>query len=130
MADTPEQSDYTSVKERVNPSFCLQSAIRNQLECGDIQAFEAELKPLLHFEEAIRNSDQQGILFSYREYLALLDWTGRAIRNDKRGFIDPQLPTILQRLQIDLDRWIQNTTQFEALHRSRFNRIAPTLNTG
>lgn len=129
MADTPEQSDYTSVKERVNPCFCLKSAIRNQLECGDIQAFEAELKPLLHFEEAIRNADQQGILFSYREYLTLLDWTGRVIHKDKRGRIDPQLPAILLRMQIDKDQWIQNTTQFETLHRSRFNRIEPTLNT-
>jgi putative transposase len=34
-----------------------------------------------------------------------LDWTGRAIREDKRGAIDSRLPPIIQRLTIDADAW-------------------------
>jgi hypothetical protein len=42
---------------------------------------------------------------SQDDYLALLDWTGRAIRGDKRGHIDQSLPPLLKRLNIDPDAW-------------------------
>jgi hypothetical protein len=64
------------------------------------------------------------------QYLALVDWTGRIIRSDKRGHIDNALPPILERLQITADQWRINTTQFEAIHRRRFNRLTPQLDTG
>ena len=35
----------------------------------------------------------------------LLDWTGRSIRGDKRGYIDQTLPPILKRLNIDVATW-------------------------
>ena len=35
----------------------------------------------------------------------LVDWTGRAIRSDKCGAIDAQLPPIAQRLKIDPEAW-------------------------
>lgn len=60
----------------------------------------------------------------------LLDWTGRIIRDDKRGDIENTLPPILDRLEITADQWRMNTTQFEALHPKRFNRIIPQLDTG
>ena len=70
------------------------------------------------------------VLFNFEEYLTLVDWTGRIIRNDKRGHIDNALPPILNRLQITPDQWRINTTQFEAIHPGRFNRQAPQLDTG
>jgi hypothetical protein len=76
------------------------------------------------------NQSQTGILFAYQDYLALVDWTGRIIRNDKRGYIDQGLPPILIRLQISPDQWRLNTTQFEAIHARRFNRLTPTIDTG
>src|SRR5690606_21570631 len=39
------------------------------------------------------------------EYLSLVDWSGRAIREDKRGSIDARLPPIMQRLGIDRGAW-------------------------
>ena len=60
----------------------------------------------------------------------LLDWTGRIIRDDKRGDIENTLPPILDRLEITADQWRMNTTQFAALHPKRFNRIIPQLDTG
>ena len=50
-----------------------------------------------------------------------MDRTGRITRSDKRGHIDKALPPILARLQITADQWRINTTQFEAIHPSRFN---------
>ncbi len=115
MAETPEQSEYTSVQERLQPRFDLLQAIDVLTECGNLLDFTAPLKPLLPFESRITGAIHSGILFGFREYLALLDWTGRIIRDDKHGYIDNTLPSILDRLEITADQWRMNTTQFEAL---------------
>jgi hypothetical protein len=130
MADTPETSSHTSIRERIKPEFDLQHAIEGQTECGDLLDFRTPLKPLLPFENQLVNEPQTGILFNFEEYLALVDWTGRIIRSDKRGHIDNSLPPILARLQITADQWRINTTQFETIHPKRFNRLTPQLDTG
>ena len=130
IADTPETSSHTSIRERLQPEFDLQQAVDDQTECGDLLDFKSVLKPLLHFENRLVNEPQPGILFDFEEYLALVDWTGRNIRSDKRGHINSALPPILNRLQITFDQWRINTTQFEAIHPGRFNRQAPQLDTG
>ena len=130
MADTPEASSHTSLRERLQPEFDVQKAIDDQTDGGDLLDFGTPLKPLLPFENSLLNEPQIGILFNFEQYLALVDWTGRTIRGDKRGHIDSALPPILNRLQITADQWRINTTQFEAIHSRRFNRITPQLDTG
>ena len=130
VADRPETSSHTSIRERLRPEFDLQQAVDDQTACGDLLDFNSALKPLLPFENRLVNEHQTGILFNFEEYLALVDWTGRIIRNDKRGHIDNALPPILNRLQITPAQWRINTTQFEAIHPGRFNRQAPQLDTG
>ena len=76
------------------------------------------------------NQSQQGIFFAFEDYLELVDWTGRIMRNDKRGYIDNALPPILHRLQLSLEQWQLNTTRFEAIHAARFNRITANIDTG
>ena len=130
MADTPEHSDHTSIRERLQPVFDLRQAIEDQTDSGDLLDFTAPLKPLLPFENRMLNESQTGIQFNLEQYLALVDWTGRIIRSDKRGHIDNAFPPILERLQITADQWRINTTQFEAIHPKRFNRLTPKLDTG
>ena len=88
------------------------------------------MKPLLQFENGTTARRQSGIPFEFKDYLALVDWTGRIMRTDKRGYIDANLPPILSRLNISPEQWRINSTQFEAIHRGRFNREVPRLNTG
>ncbi len=130
MANSPETSDYTSIQERTNPSFNLDQAISSQSKGGDLFEFKAAIKPLLHFDDHLTNEQQTGILFAFRDYLDLVDWTGRIIRNDKRSHIDKELPPILLRLHVSPEQWHLNTTQFEAIHSRRFNRVGPNLDTG
>jgi REP element-mobilizing transposase RayT len=125
-----ESSDYSSIQERIKPTFNLRDAIKSQLDTGDIIKFDQPLKPLLHFDQSIKDQKQTGIPFTYQDYLALVDWTGRAIRDDKIGFIDLTHPPILERIDISVEQWMVNTTEFESIHRKRFNRITPTLDTG
>jgi REP element-mobilizing transposase RayT len=130
IADRPETSHYTSIRERLQPEFELRQAAKDQAACGDLLEFKTPLKPLLPFKNRPVEKFQSSILFNFEEYLALVDWTGRVIRSDKRGHIDNALPPILVRLQISPDQWRINTTQFEVIHPKRFNRITPQLDTG
>ncbi|MGK0501128.1 MAG: hypothetical protein ACJAYG_002782 [Oceanicoccus sp.] len=61
------------------------------------------------------------MLFSHKDYLTLVDTTGRIQRQDKRGFIPTTLLPILRRLAIDADEWIVNTQKFEMIFYKKFN---------
>ena len=113
MAETPETSEHTSIKERIHPAFNLTDAIARQTEQQALNEFSVPLKPLLSFEGLIRNGFQRGILFSFEDYLELVDCTGRISRNDKRGAIDDKALPILERLSLDPERWCHRATAFE-----------------
>jgi hypothetical protein len=130
MAASPETSDYTSIKERIHPVFKIGQAIGDQQESADLLDFRAPLKPLMRFEGGVVDEPQPGILFDYQGYLELVDWSGRIVRDDKRGFIDKGLPPILARLHIAPERWRINVTQFEFIHARCFNRLKPSIDTG
>jgi hypothetical protein len=130
ISDRPETSSHTSIRERLQPEFNSQQAIDDQTQCGDLLDFKTTLKPMLHFENRMINETQTGIPFNFEEYLALVDWTGRIIRSDKRGHIDNPVPPILNRLHITPEQWRINSTQFETIHPGRFNRQVPQFNTG
>ncbi len=130
MADSPETSEHTSIQERINPVFNLKQAVESQTQTNDLPDFKTKLKPLLHFEGSATNNHQQGIPYAFRDYLELVGWTGRFTRQDKWGVIGTDLPPILERLRISPEQWHINTTQFEAIHARRFNRITPNLDTG
>ncbi len=76
MATTPEDSDYTSVQERIR------------------QPDNDHLAPF-------RDSSSDVIPFSLKDYLELVDWSAREIKNQKRGYIPATTPPILRRLQLD-----------------------------
>jgi hypothetical protein len=50
----------------------------------------------------------KGLAFDLKEDLQLVDWTGRAILANKRGFILNDCPSIQQRLKID-KHWLNIT---------------------
>ena len=78
MARTPEQSDFTSIKERIEDPAT--SALRPFSGHAD---------------------DRQGIPYHYADYLELVEWAGRAIRSDKKDYIPPDTPPILQQLGME-----------------------------
>ena len=96
IAEAPETSDYTRIKERIQPQFNLADAVQNQIEQQALNDFCLPLKPLLGFEGVVRNDDQRGILFGFDDYLELVDCSGRITRNDKRGAIDERALLILE----------------------------------
>jgi REP element-mobilizing transposase RayT len=110
MAKTPEESDYTSLQERV------------------VVASEGELlqpPTLMPFVGNPRAEMPKGLPFRLADYLELVDWTGRALREDKRGAIAGNTPPILERLQVDPRYWLFMAQHFE----SRFKGLVGTAYT-
>ncbi len=134
MAGTPESSDHTSVQHRLNqlqdkPTIDLSKAIAEQYEQGFILNEKLNTKELLAFNPDKKTYHHQ-LPFSQTAYIELVEWTGRIIREDKRGHIDNSLPSILDRLAIDSKRWLSSATLFETVHRKRFGNKPRLLNTG
>ncbi|MEH6442644.1 MAG: transposase [Oceanospirillaceae bacterium] len=101
IADTPETSDYTSVKQRIDE--------RSNTHVKAKQAVNNDIKPRITLKTFLAKGDcfKDQIPYGYSEYLYLVDWSGRAIRIDKRGTINHQLPAILLRLGIDEESWCE-----------------------
>lgn len=112
MAKTPESSDHTSIKSRTEKA--RQATQPNHPK--------QQASGLMPFTENPRKDMPIGLPFRLTDYLELADWTGRIIRNDKRGSIPPNTPSIVNRLNIDPKHWLYCTTQFE----SRFKGFVGT----
>lgn len=122
LAVTPEDSEHTSIKERLNPQFSLQRAFYEQEENLAFRHAPATIKPLAQFEETDLNQHLNGILFRLSDYLELVDTTGRILRDDKRSAIPMQLPPILERLGVTRKDWLVQCTQFEKCYAKHFAR--------
>jgi len=110
MAKTPETSDYTSIQRR----------IKHQAETSNIDrnAIQQQPQNLLPFAGNPRQHMPEGLPFRYIDYLELVDWTGRILRDDKKGAIPANTPEILGRLHIDAKHWIYLTRDFESPFKS------------
>lgn len=105
IADTPEESAHTSVKKR-----CEAASSEGRVE----GVVAKQPKELQRFAGNPRLNMPDGLPFRLPDYLELVDWTGRQIREDKRGAIDGALPSILTRLDIDEEHWLYMTQHFES----------------
>lgn len=124
MADTPENSEFTSIKERIDPQFNLAAAIEQKIHGESLRYFDLPLKPLVKFEGDLKLEAQPGIIFKAEDYLQLVDMTGRIIRSDKRGMINAALPPILERLNLDIDAWLIRTQSFERHYHRLYSKHA------
>ena len=89
IAAAPEASDFTSIQARIRE--------RADAQCMPPAQATRLAPPLRPFGKTLP--------CTLADYLQLVDWTGRSIRDDKRGHIDERLPPILQRLNIEGDIW-------------------------
>jgi len=86
MAQTPEESDYTSIQERISKKS----------------------SDLLNLGFGINDID-----FTLADYIDLVDSTGRLIVANKKGFIPEDLPLILNRLGVAEITWLDELNQFK-----------------
>ncbi|AQS40325.1 hypothetical protein Sps_05256 [Shewanella psychrophila] len=95
VAQTPENSDYTSLQLRVEAALKGKQPVKLLPFIGNEHAHQAK-----------------GIKFNLKDYLELVDETGRILRDDKRGSISANAAAILIRLNIPTDNWIKLTSDF------------------
>ncbi|MGL6312942.1 transposase [Vibrio sp. WXL103] len=95
-ATRPETSEYTSIKTRINAlrqsrptSFCLYPLIGDR-----------------------GNNQLEGIPFHLIEYIELVDWTSRQLRQGK-AHLEGSVPPILSRLDINCECWLKVCKQLE-----------------
>ena len=137
LADSPEESAFTSIQERIHEHQAQQiieveetaPAVNNQSDSvildssSGSSSAELPIQPLLAFIGNERQDQPKGINFSLDDYLQLADWTGRAIVEGKRGAIPDGLPLILTRLQVHPDQWVDTVKQFH----KHYPRMAGSL---
>lgn len=104
LANSLETSDYTSIQQRITKAQ---------------QAFtpnhpQQQPSALMPFAGYPREDMPKGLPFRLTDYLELVDWTGRSIRDDKRGHINSESSPILERLNIDARHWCYLTRHFES----------------
>lgn len=89
IAKTPESSHHTSIKARIDGRH------------EHLLAIDA-------------GQDQEGtsVPINWRDYLALVDWTGRALQPGKRGVIAADLPPILFRFGLEPDYWVREMQHY------------------
>ncbi len=136
-ASTPEDSDFTSIQERIRAwhrqSLSQQPAPQPSdsgpaFDCSPCQTddtINAPSTPGTASSSSLRDSadcwlapiqstpSRRGILdTSTAEYFDLVDRSGRMIRSDKRGFIDSRLAPILNRIGVIPKEWIETVSHF------------------
>ena len=126
MAETPEESDYTSVQERI-----LLAADVDKPAGDDKAPAKAQADSPAHAQHklkqiraaVLRNKAAKALKpwvakikdcapgatgecpLTLAEYLQLVDLTARKVRKGKRGSMDRQAKDILERLGLDDDKW-------------------------
>jgi REP element-mobilizing transposase RayT len=98
IAPTPEQSSFTSIQLRIKAALMGEQPTK-----------------LLSFIGNEHQEKTSGISFNLKDYLTLVDETGRVIREDKRGAIETKTANILSRLHISDESWLKLTTNFEGI---------------
>ncbi|PAX99039.1 transposase, partial [Pseudoalteromonas sp. HM-SA03] len=77
IAATPETSDYTSIKKRI-----------------DHAKLGKQPNSLLRFAGSPRKHMPKGLPFELKSYIELVELTGQCIRTDKRGYINEAEPIL------------------------------------
>jgi REP element-mobilizing transposase RayT len=118
LAGTPEESDFTSIQERIRAW---------QLEMMSTVTASAGPDHVPDMSESLANkalsdcwlcpiaseSERRGILpITAAEYFDLVDKSGRTMRADKRGSINAELAPILLRIGANPEAWPDTVSRF------------------
>ena len=133
IAETPEESDFTSAQDRIESAKNLKKSrgkSRKQKRTILENLRDRFLSPVFLNERKApgpmvskldsRASDKGFLPMKLQDYLELLDWTGRQLSRGKRGRIPIRCKPILERIGISREVWCELVENFGKL----FNRVA------
>ena len=115
ICETPEISDFTSIQQRLQAY--REKVADNQVPCHlktDEIENNRESSENVQLSAFIGGSNAQvGVPFNEQDYFELVDWTGRAVHPKKKGSIPNGLPTLLTRLGMLKENWIEAVASYE-----------------
>lgn len=108
LAQTPENSEFTSIMERIK-------SVQKEASKGQCKNIDDLPQPINLIPFRNKSTKHKiSIDFSLQDYIDLVDATGRLIRTDKKSAKIPDtLCPILERLNLNSDNWsdmVQNVT--------------------
>jgi hypothetical protein len=98
MCDTPEESAFTSIQQRIQQWQQTQSQNNKTKSTPEKNP---NTVPLMRLIKQSQDPHRNAIGYTTKDYLELVDWAGRAIRDNKRGAIPNSIPPILERLKLN-----------------------------
>jgi len=109
LSDNLEDSDFTSIQQRITAYSNRTSKGKNRIK--------NKSKPVKLAGFTNGSNIRKGIPYSLKDYFELADWTGRAVRDSKRGYIPDKEPKIISKLGIDIDIWLDTVKEYgESYH--------------
>jgi len=119
MAETPEESDFTSIQQRILEIGMASADQKPEAESESQlpEDLNAAMGKLMPFRDQDPDSEI-ALPANLQDYIELIDWTGRCIAPGKRGSIPENLPPILTRLNIRPENYIKFIKRAE---KSRFH---------
>ncbi|NOZ10166.1 MAG: transposase [Gammaproteobacteria bacterium] len=116
IAQRPETSEFTSICQRIQTLSVHPRRLSNNSKHKNKR--QSQFPALASFC-ARSNAPANAIPFTLKDYLELVDWTGRAVREDKRGHIPAHIPPILTRLNVNPKHWLTHMQP----NGDQFNRV-------
>ncbi len=124
LCETLEESEYTSIQERIQAYAQSRKGragkgktafSKSKKAVADaVTAAKDKTKAVAPLATMIGTTERanHGLAFHFSDYLELIDWSGRAIRADKRGHIPEDVPPILKRMGVETESWIDTVRHF------------------
>ena len=132
MAALPETSDFTAIQQRIQALGQPTKKTESKQNIKLAKFCKPPKKNHLPTADSVHQGQRAtGVIpFYWRDYLELIDWTGRAVLPNtllncihataglahpmrQEGAIKMAEPKILQRLAIDTDHWLENMPRIE-----------------
>ena len=139
IAETPEESDFTSVQDRIESVKILKRVTRKTAGRKRTKRQKQQIAETLRdrflapvylnerkqtgpqvSKSESRASDKGFLPIKLLDYLQLVEWTGRQIIRGKRGRIPDRCQPILDRLGVSREVWCELVKEFGRL----FGRVA------
>ena len=137
LAACLEESQFTSVYDRITGKSGRAKLAKSEPRRGDEPANGSKGNPVVAEEMARAReeaeadawlcpmgeavADRHTVLdLSLDGYLALVEWTGQALRADKRGALPEVMRPLLEKLDLDVDAWVETVKEFGRI----FHRVA------
>ncbi len=135
VAELPETSDFTSIQSRLHRYTQLNKANKSAIIKADqikkrvsdqeralpeeqqntLPQSNVPRAPIMPFNGCAHKTSDVVIPFEELDYFELVEMSGRAIRDDKKGFISDEMPSLIERFGIDSERWMHSIKRYGSM---------------